>query len=100
VQRGDRAGCYLHGHEVRSQQQRSKADAEHFNWYSDDSVLLEKQLRTAVYLNQHDDLVIRQEADYRDNEVFIFIARQNIMEFIDKLCDIAGIPSFPPKGQP
>jgi hypothetical protein len=77
-------------------QHRRKADAEDFNWYGDDSVVLEKQLRTAVYLDQHDDLVIRQEADYSDNEVFIFIARQNIMEFID---NIAGIPSFTPKGQ-
>jgi hypothetical protein len=39
-------------------------------------------------------LVIRQERAWnQEDDPFIFIAPQNIMSFIDSLCDIAGIPS-------
>ena len=73
-------------------------DAEEFSWYGDDSVILQEQRRTAVYFNTRDDLVIRQEAAWNDeNDTVAIIAKNNIEEFLDKLTDICGIPTFPPR---
>jgi hypothetical protein len=65
---------------------------EDFNWQDDSSIIVEKQLPIAVYFNKRNELVIRQEQE-DDYDAFIFIALQNIGEFIDKLTDIVGIPS-------
>jgi hypothetical protein len=65
-----------------------------FDWAHDDSVVLRHQPGVAVYINQRDDLVIRQEGQYHpDEDVFIYISPNNIQDFIDKLTDICGIPS-------
>jgi hypothetical protein len=71
-------------------------DAEEFSWNRDDSVILQHQRRTAVYFNTRDELVIRQEADWNEEtDTVLVIAKNNIEEFLDKLTDICGIPSFP-----
>jgi hypothetical protein len=71
-------------------------DAEEFSWNSDDSVILQQQRRTAVYFNTRDELVIRQQADWNeDTDTVLVIAKNNIEEFLDKLTDICGVPSFP-----
>jgi hypothetical protein len=36
-------------------------DAPDFDWSTDDSVVLQQQLTTAIYFNNADELVIRQE---------------------------------------
>jgi hypothetical protein len=72
----------------------AKQEEERFDWIADDSVIVEKQLPIAIYLNRRNHIVIRQEADvYSDEDAVILIAPQNIMQFINKLCDVAGIPS-------
>jgi hypothetical protein len=50
----------------------------------------------AVYSNDSGDLVIRQKADWphSEDDTIIVIAAQNVMTFIDRLCDEAGIPSL------
>jgi len=73
---------------------------DRFDW-SGDSVVLEEQLRVAVYIGERGDLVIRQRADWnQDEDTVVLIAPQNIMEFVDKLTDVAGIPSLPPRRHP
>jgi hypothetical protein len=71
----------------------AKQEEERFDWFTDDSVVLEKQLSIAVYLNARHHLVIRQEAEYPDEDSVILVAPQNIREFIVRLCDVAGIPT-------
>jgi hypothetical protein len=69
---------------------KSAAD---FDWSLDDSIVLEDQSPIAVYFDKR-ELVIRQRATGdRDEDTFIYIAPQNIAEFIDKLADLVGIPS-------
>ena len=71
----------------------AKQEEERFDWITDDSVIVEKQLPIAIYLNRRNHVVIRQEAEYPDEDSVVIIAPQNIREFIIKLCDVAGIPS-------
>jgi hypothetical protein len=75
------------------------ADAEEINWFTDDCVVLYEQPSTAIYFNRVGALVIRQEGrDGPDDDPFIIIAKNNIEEFLDRLTDICGVPSYPPKG--
>jgi hypothetical protein len=67
---------------------------ERFDWIKDDSIILEKQLPIAIYLNRRDHVVIRQEGGADGEDAFIIIAPQNIQEFIDRLCDVAGVPAL------
>jgi hypothetical protein len=62
-----------------------------FDWNGDDVILAEQQA-VAVYWNPRGDLVIRQQA-WMDDDSIVLIAKNNVAEFIDKLCDVAGIPS-------
>ena len=67
-----------------------------FDWRNDEDVLLPEQTAIAVYLNPKGGLVIRQERRWdEDQDTIIVIARNNVMPFIDKLTDVAGIPSIP-----
>jgi hypothetical protein len=80
-------------HETVPKAEPPKAESD---WESDDSIVLERQMRIAVYFNKQGHLVIRQEADHGDpcadgEDIFIYVAPQNIAEFIDKLTDIVGV---------
>jgi len=63
-----------------------------FDWSDVDAVVLAEQPETAVYWNPNGDLVIRQR-HWPDDDSLIFISRTNVDEFVDKLCDVVGIPS-------
>jgi hypothetical protein len=63
-----------------------------YEW-KDDDVVLEEQKRTAIYWNIHGDAVIRQMGSYPDDDPYVVICRSNLFDFIDRLCDFAGIPS-------
>ena len=67
--------------------------ANDFDWYKDNSIVLEEQPATAVYTNNRNAIVIRQRAPYPDEDMFVFIGPHNLMTLIDRLCDMAGIPS-------
>lgn len=70
-------------------------DEDKFDWFTDDSVLLKRQPATAVYFNPAGDLVIRQEAEWNEEQdTFVFISKPYLMEFLDKLTDICGIPTL------
>ena len=50
---------------------------------------------SAAYINQAGGLTIRQERSWdQDEDIIIAIAPENVGEFIDKLTDVIGIPSF------
>jgi hypothetical protein len=64
-----------------------------FDWGDVDGETLAEQHETAIYWNPKGDLVIRQRS-WLDDDSLIFISRTNVDEFLDKLCDVVGIPSF------
>ena len=64
-----------------------------FDWGDVDGVVLAEQAETAVYWNPKGDLVIRQR-NWHDDDSLIFISKNSVDEFVDKLCDVVGIPSF------
>ena len=71
------------------------SDSRHdFDWDAGDIVVLHEQPRTALYFNVNGALVIRQER-WMDDDVFVFIAREYLDSFVDKLTDMLGIPSAP-----
>jgi hypothetical protein len=73
---------------------QAKYEEERFDWFTDDSVIVERQLPIAIYINKRNHIVIRQEADWgEDEDSVVIVAPANIREFIIKLCDVAGIPS-------
>jgi hypothetical protein len=67
--------------------------AKDFDWLNDDSIMLREQPETACYFNQYGGLVIRQRG-WPDNDSVVIIAPNNIGEFLDKITDVCGIPSF------
>lgn len=69
-------------------------DSPEFDWINSPDIVLREQPETAVYFNPNGALVIRQRADWNEeNDPFVFICPNNIEAFIDKLCDLIGIPS-------
>jgi hypothetical protein len=55
---------------------------------------LREQQSIAIYRNKYDALVIRQERRWdEDEDTCIIITPENIDTFIDRLTDVAGIPS-------
>jgi hypothetical protein len=69
-------------------------DLPEFDWNGpNDSIVLQEQPETAIYLNPKDVIVIRQRASAWDEEdSFVYIAPHNLMTLIDRLCDLAGVP--------
>jgi hypothetical protein len=63
-----------------------------FDWNDADAVALAEQHETAIYWNPKGDLVIRQRS-WIDDDSLIFISRDSVDQFVDKLCDVVGIPS-------
>jgi hypothetical protein len=67
-------------------------DSEDFDWSDDSLVVIQEQRETAIYFNPAGGLVIRQRIDWEE-DVYVYINAPLIAAFIDKLCDIVGIPS-------
>jgi hypothetical protein len=66
-----------------------------FKW-EEDAVVLQEQRETAVYWNAAGNLVIRQRGETFDDDPFVVICQNNLHEFIDRLCDMAGIGGYRP----
>jgi hypothetical protein len=70
-------------------------DPDRFDWINDDSVVPTEQPATAIYRNRENSIVIRQQAAWdREEDSFVVITTQNVMAFVDQLCDLAGIAEF------
>lgn len=74
-------------------------DSEDFDWVSENNedVVLREQQAIAIYRNTYGGLVIRQhEGGFPgDHDTIIVINRENIGAFVDRLTEVAGVPSFP-----
>jgi hypothetical protein len=67
-----------------------KEREDRFDWFDDDSIILEEQLPIAIYFNKRDHLIIRQEGRGGDEDAFIYVAPQNIPRFIEQLRSLVG----------
>jgi hypothetical protein len=62
-----------------------------FDWYGDsESVVIRHQPAIAVYLNPHDEVVIRQEGQYDDGH-WIYVTRANALKVAEAILEAAGI---------
>jgi hypothetical protein len=75
--------------------EKADSDAGDFDWSSDnEDIVLREQRALAVYWNTRGDLVIRQERYWDEiDDPFLVIGRNNVDAFLDRLCDVVGIPS-------
>lgn len=76
-------------------QPEAEDEGQEFDWAHDDAVVLQDQPGTAVYLNPAGELVIRQRHPYGKDDVCVYVSAPYVARFIDRLCDVAGVPSFP-----
>ena len=70
-----------------------------FEWGIDESTVVPEQQAVAAYFNQSGSLVLRQERTWdRDEDSFVIIAEHNVQAFLDKLCNICGVPEVGRRG--
>jgi hypothetical protein len=96
VTAGDNVGAFEPETRTLIVPQPERDQTAAFDWNKDESVLLPDQRRTAVYRDSAGSLVIRQEAAWNEEDDHVItIAADNVQAFIDRLCDLQGILSFP-----
>lgn len=68
-----------------------------FDWTRDaDAVVLRGQAAIAVYINTADDLVIRQEREWdQEDDPTIIIRKEHAQAFLDAICDALGVRGAP-----
>jgi len=59
-----------------------------------DAVLFAEQMATALYINERNELVIRQHDSSQQEDVIVLIQQENAQAFVDRICDVLGIPAF------
>jgi hypothetical protein len=71
-------------------------DDDDFDWsINNEDVVLREQRASAIYWNTRGDLVLRQERYWDEqDDPFLVIGRNNVHDFIDRLCEVVGIQSF------
>ena len=67
-----------------------------FDWNptndTDHSIVVRHQPAIAVYLNPHDEVVIRQQDQYDESDdQFVFVTRDNVLKVAQRMLDVAGI---------
>jgi hypothetical protein len=67
-------------------------EAEDFDWSDPEIATVVEQPRIAIYVNPLGQLVIRQFR-WPDEDALIFISPDSLDTFLDRLMDVAGIPS-------
>jgi len=68
-----------------------------FDWHDSDSIVIRLQPGVAVYLNPHDEVVIRQEDQYDvSDDHFVYIARDNVLKVVERMLEVAGISTAEP----
>jgi len=71
-------------------------ERQQFDWDEDENLVFRQQRATAVYFNQYDELLIRQqqpdEVDFWGNPVdaMVFVARPFTRQFVVKLAAVCG----------
>jgi hypothetical protein len=80
------------GNSPRNSPPPIRDDGGAFDWSSDPSVVALEQPATAIYY-KGGNLVIRQQ-NWPEDDSVVVITPQFLLEFISKIDDAAGIPSF------
>src|SRR6185312_3128199 len=72
------------------------AMSDDFNWsIAEEEAVLREQPQTAVYLNAHGDLVIRQRGDSYEDDPYILIAIHNVARVARAMLEMAGLEIIP-----
>lgn len=58
--------------------------------YSEDDIVVLQQFAIAAYVNENNDVVIRQITDIPDDS-FVFVTKKNLPELIEKLNSLIGV---------
>ena len=65
-----------------------------FDWNpsgdDDHSIVVRHQPAVAVYLNPHDEVVIRQQDDYGQDQ-FVYVTRDNVTKVVKRMLEVAGV---------
>ena len=65
------------------------------SWRTNPNVVVKSQQAIAIYFNNDGDLVIRQERDWcNDEDLVVWISESFQQAFLDKLCDVMGVPTL------
>jgi hypothetical protein len=71
-----------------------QADHSDFDWIDEETLVLRRQRAVALYRLPDGGLVIRQERDWNEeDDTCIVISPENVGDFVDRLADVAGIPT-------
>jgi len=70
---------------------------ERFNWNSDETTVLRTRMGVAVYFNPADDVVVRQEGEYGDEDDWIIMTPEDacrvayrILEMVEEVDPVAA----------
>jgi hypothetical protein len=61
---------------------------------AEDCIIVAEQQQISAWWADSGNLYIAQKGNYPDDNTYIIVAPQNVQQLIDKLCDLAGIPSI------
>jgi hypothetical protein len=64
-------------------------DSSEFSWNDHDLVVVPTQMGLAVYENPHGDIVIRQAAQYPDEDVWVVVSKENLVSLILRLQELS-----------
>ena len=59
-------------------------DDRDFDWRDDSAIVIHEQPKTAVYLNGHDQVVIRQQG-WPEDDAWVYVSRENLPALIREL---------------
>jgi hypothetical protein len=67
-----------------------------FDWNpskdDDHSIVVRHQPAIAVYLNPHDEVVVRQQDQYDESDDhFVYVTRDNVLRLAQRMLEVAGI---------
>src|SRR5271165_1450991 len=78
------------GHAPTEPEQERQAEEEcDFSWSAiEDSVVIQAQPAIAIYFNRRDEVVIRQESQFGDEDHFVYVRHENLRLLIARLQQI------------
>ncbi|MGO8842080.1 MAG: hypothetical protein ACLQF1_13405 [Methyloceanibacter sp.] len=77
-------------------------DTDDFDWFDKNApIIVRSQPGIAVYLNPHDEVVIRQEGHYGPEEDrWIYITKDNVPRVVQAMLEAAGFETATTYGEP
>ena len=72
-------------------------DGDTFDWNptKDEvhSIVIRDQPAIAVYINPHDEIVVRQRDHYGYDDQFVYITKENVPQVAERMLALAGYPT-------